>query len=228
MASSIASDAEQNSCESVAKSTINKPDGDVHENGISKEHLPKSGDEEIQHSKSTMPAIHEACSDKISSSKLGNGDYFHDPENLVQFIISGLKAKGLKKGMFFQPHPYVKLRIGPDAPNLPSPQPSQFPGGFGNTMPVQPFALPNLPHHGQNQRTQVLENTTEPSWDHEQFTFVGFPSDVLEIEVKDKFARSGPSISRILGRRKISLSSLFSKSVHRYVIKIFHISIVFL
>ena len=50
---------------------------------------------------------------------------------------------------------------------------------------------------------------------NQEFTFVGFPSDVLEIEVKDKFAKSGPSISRILGKRKISLSSLFSKSLHR-------------
>ena len=49
----------------------------------------------------------------------------------------------------------------------------------------------------------------------QEFTFVGFPSDVLEIEVKDKFAKAGPSISRILGKRKISLSSLFSKSLHR-------------
>ena len=42
----------------------------------------------------------------------------------------------------------------------------------------------------------------------QQFTFVGFTSDVLEIEVKDRFARSRPSISRILGKRKIQLSSL--------------------
>ncbi len=29
----------------------------------------------------------------ISSSKLGNGDYFHNPENLVQFVVSGDNLK---------------------------------------------------------------------------------------------------------------------------------------
>ena len=45
----------------------------------------------------------------------------------------------------------------------------------------------------------------------QQFTFVGFTSDVLEIEVKDRFARSRPSISRFLGKRKIQLSSLMQE-----------------
>ena len=29
----------------------------------------------------------------MSSSKLGNGDYFHNPENLVQFVVSGEQLK---------------------------------------------------------------------------------------------------------------------------------------
>ena len=37
---------------------------------------------------------------------------------------------------------------------------------------------------------------------------MGFSSDVLEIEVKDRFAKSRPSISRFLGKRKIQLSTL--------------------
>ena len=78
------------------------------------------------------------------------------------FSFTGLKAKNLKKGMFFQPHPYVKLRIGPDAQNISSPLPSQFSTGSG-TLPGQQ----NLPHHGQSRRTQVLENTVDPTWDHE-------------------------------------------------------------
>ena len=28
---------------------------------------------------------------------------FHNPEDLVQFVIKGLFAKGLKKGLFFAP-----------------------------------------------------------------------------------------------------------------------------
>ncbi len=37
---------------------------------------------------------------------------------------------------------------------------------------------------------------------------MGFSTDVLEVEVKDRFAKSRPSISRFLGKRKIQLSSL--------------------
>ena len=68
---------------------------------------------------------------------------FHNPEDLVQFVINGLFAKGLKKGLFFAPDPYVKFKIGP---------------GYADHNSVY------LPHHGQNCRTIVVENTTEPIW----------------------------------------------------------------
>ena len=68
---------------------------------------------------------------------------FHNPEDLVQFVIKGLFAKGLKKGLFFAPDPYVKFKIGP---------------GYADHNSVY------LPHHGQNCRTIVVENTTEPIW----------------------------------------------------------------
>lgn len=51
----------------------------------------------------------------------------------------------------------------------------------------------------------------------QQFTFVGFSSDVLEIEVKDRFAKSRPSISRFLGKRKIQLCTLMQERTFRYV-----------
>ena len=116
--------------------------------------------------------------------------HYQNPEDLVQFVLSGLSATGLKKGLFFNPDPYVKFKIGP---------------GYSDANSIF------LPHHGQNCRTTVVENTTEPKWPGQQFTFVGFSSDVLEIEVKDRFAKSRPSISRYLGKRKIQLSSLMQE-----------------
>ena len=75
--------------------------------------------------------------------------------------------------MFFQPHPYVKLRIGPDSQNIHSPISSQFSNGFNTNTANQQNALQSLPHHGQSRRTQVLENTTDPTWDHEVCTRIG-------------------------------------------------------
>ena len=95
--------------------------------------------------------------------------HYQNPEDLVQFVLSGLSATGLKKGLFFNPDPYVKFKIGP---------------GYSDVNSIF------LPHHGQNCRTTVVENTTEPKWPGQQFTFVGFSSDVLEIEVKDRFAKN--------------------------------------
>ncbi len=68
---------------------------------------------------------------------------YHNPEDLVQFVIRRLSARGLKKGLFFAPDPYVKFRIGP---------------GYGDHNSIF------LPHHGQNCRTTVVESTTEPKW----------------------------------------------------------------
>ena len=74
--------------------------------------------------------------------------------------------------MFFQPHPYVKLRIGPDAQNILSPISSQFSNGFGANQTNQQNSLQSLPHHGQSRRTQVLENTVDPTWDHDVCYFL--------------------------------------------------------
>lgn len=137
----------------------------------------------------------DESSDDEASSNIGRLPRleltYHNPDDLVQFIISGLFAKGLKKGLFFAPDPYVKFRIGPASVND---QNSVY-----------------LPHHGQNCRTTVVENSTEPKWPEQQFTFVGFSTDVLEIEVKDRFAKSRPSISRFIGKRKLQLFSLLEE-----------------
>ena len=92
---------------------------------------------------------------------LESSSTYHNPEDLVQFVISGLLAKGLKKGLFFAPDPYVKFKIGP---------------GYSDQNSVF------LPHHGQNCRTTVVENSIEPKWPEQVTLFkvvlitVSFPS----------------------------------------------------
>ena len=103
---------------------------------------------------------------------------FHNPEDLVQFVIKGLFAKGLKKGLFFAPDPYVKFKIGP---------------GYADHNSVY------LPHHGQNCRTIVVENTTEPIW----------PEQVILLELNQynlvHFLSSGM-------KKSISFFYIFTKS----------------
>ena len=77
---------------------------------------------------------------------------YHNPEDLVQFVISKLQARGLKKGLFFNPDPYVKFKIGP---------------GYNDHNSIF------LPHHGQNCRTTVVENTTEPTWPEQVSSILG-------------------------------------------------------
>ncbi|XP_050724591.1 E3 ubiquitin-protein ligase HECW2-like isoform X3 [Eriocheir sinensis] len=103
---------------------------------------------------------------------------------LIRFTISNFAAHGLRRGIFFQPDPYVKLRILP---------------GESQTL---------LPHHGQEVRSCVAENTVNPSWKRQEFTFIGYLHDILEIELKDKFAKSRPIISRFLGRLTIEVATL--------------------
>ncbi|XP_068446292.1 E3 ubiquitin-protein ligase HECW2 isoform X2 [Clinocottus analis] len=97
---------------------------------------------------------------------------------LVSFTLSGIRAVGLKKGMFFNPDPYLKMSI----------------------QPGKRSGLPKFTHHGQERRSSIIGNTTNPVWHGEKYTFVALMTDVLEIEVKDKFAKSRPIIKRFLGQ----------------------------
>lgn len=45
----------------------------------------------------------------------------------------------------------------------------------------------------------------------QEFPLVAYPSDVVEIELKDKFAKSRPIMSRFLGRLTIQVASLRDK-----------------
>uniref|UniRef100_A0A670HY00 HECT-type E3 ubiquitin transferase n=1 Tax=Podarcis muralis TaxID=64176 RepID=A0A670HY00_PODMU len=64
---------------------------------------------------------------------------------LVSFTLSDIRAVGLKKGMFFNPDPYLKMSIQP---------------GKKSTFPT--FA-----HHGQERRSTIISNTTNPVWHRE-------------------------------------------------------------
>eukprot|EP00095_Tigriopus_kingsejongensis_P006892 maker-scaffold125_size330479-snap-gene-2.15 protein:Tk06892 transcript:maker-scaffold125_size330479-snap-gene-2.15-mRNA-1 annotation:"e3 ubiquitin" len=107
------------------------------------------------------------------------------PLELVQFIITNIGASSLKKGLFFSPDPYVKFKISPG----------------------EDFTH-SATHYGQHCRTNVRRNTVDPSWDNEKFRFVAGTTDFLEIEIKDKFVKSRPIISRNLGKLKIPVFKL--------------------
>lgn len=55
------------------------------------------------------------------------------------------QAVGLKKGMFFNPDPYLKIAIHPGKHSI----------------------FPALPHHGQEKRSSIVCNTINPVWQRE-------------------------------------------------------------
>ena len=64
---------------------------------------------------------------------------------LVSFTLSDLRAVGLKKGMFFNPDPYLKMSI----------------------QPGKKSSFPTCAHHGQERRSTIISNTTNPIWHRE-------------------------------------------------------------
>ncbi|XP_069589989.1 E3 ubiquitin-protein ligase HECW2 isoform X2 [Ranitomeya imitator] len=108
---------------------------------------------------------------------------------LASFTLSDIRAVGLKKGMFFNPDPYLKMSIRP---------------GKKSTFPT--FA-----HHGQERRSSIIANTTNPIWHGEKYSFVALLTDVLEVELKDKFAKSRPIIKRFLGKLTIPVQRLLER-----------------
>uniref|UniRef100_A0A665VEQ8 HECT-type E3 ubiquitin transferase n=1 Tax=Echeneis naucrates TaxID=173247 RepID=A0A665VEQ8_ECHNA len=109
-----------------------------------------------------------------------------DSRKLVSFTLSDIQAVGLKKGMFFNPDPYLKMSI----------------------QPGKRSGLPKFTHHGQERRSSIIANTINPVWHGEKYTFVALMTDALEIEVKDKFAKSRPIIKRFLGQLTIPVQRL--------------------
>ncbi|XP_026152270.1 E3 ubiquitin-protein ligase HECW2 [Mastacembelus armatus] len=111
------------------------------------------------------------------------------PRKLISFTLTDLRANGLKKGMFFNPDPYLKMSIHP---------------GKRSVFPI-------YSHHGQERRSAIIANTTNPVWHGEKYTFVALMTDILYIEVKDKFAKSRPIIKRFLGQLTIPVQRLIEK-----------------
>ncbi|KAA0704922.1 E3 ubiquitin-protein ligase HECW1 [Triplophysa tibetana] len=64
---------------------------------------------------------------------------------LISFSLSDIQAVGLKKGMFFNPDPYLKISIQPGKHSI----------------------FPALPHHGQEKRSGIISNTVNPIWKRE-------------------------------------------------------------
>ncbi|XP_071479758.1 E3 ubiquitin-protein ligase HECW2-like, partial [Diadema antillarum] len=123
-------------------------------------------------------------------------------------VHTGLKAEGLKKGIIFNPHPYVKFSIQTRRPGKEQPRTNDHHHHHHHH------------HHNHNQqqqqqqqqqRTTIAENTVMPVWQGQEFTFTVTRTDVLELEVKDKFNRSHPVISRFLGKLSIPVQRLVEK-----------------
>uniref|UniRef100_A0A8D3B800 HECT-type E3 ubiquitin transferase n=1 Tax=Scophthalmus maximus TaxID=52904 RepID=A0A8D3B800_SCOMX len=111
------------------------------------------------------------------------------PRKLISFTLTDLRATGLKKGMFFHPDPYLKMSIHPGKRSI----------------------FPIFSHHGQERRSAIIANTINPVWHGEKYTFVALMTDILYIEVKDKFAKSRPIIKRFLGQLTIPVQRLIEK-----------------
>lgn len=73
-----------------------------------------------------------------------NGSIINAQGQLV-FNSTDLAAKNLKKGVFFNPDPYVKMSI----------------------QPGKRSSFPLLQHHGQKVKTKCANNTQNPSWSNE-------------------------------------------------------------
>lgn len=70
------------------------------------------------------------------------------PSFLLSLSLSffkDLRAVGLKKGMFFNPDPYLKMSI----------------------QPGKKSSFPTCAHHGQERRSTIISNTTNPIWHRE-------------------------------------------------------------
>lgn len=64
------------------------------------------------------------------------------------FSTADIRAVGLKKGMFFNPDPYLKMSI----------------------QPGKRSGLPKFTHHGQERRSSIIANTINPVWHGEVST----------------------------------------------------------
>ncbi|XP_067951788.1 E3 ubiquitin-protein ligase HECW1-like [Watersipora subatra] len=83
--------------------------------------------------------------DKFSSGLWGQTSMDSEAE-IVHLAIEDIEATHVRKGMFFNPDPYVKIRVE-----------------LG-----QDRSQPALSYHYKDFRTSVCDNTTEPRWHNER------------------------------------------------------------
>ena len=103
--------------------------------------------------------------------------------------------------MFFNPDPYVKISLLTSGQNLVITSPSiQSPESSTTT-------------NGQNNvhKTFATINTCFPSWKNASFELIANQNDKLLIEVKDKFAKTKPTINRFLGRVQVDMKVILEK-----------------
>ncbi|XP_005106125.1 E3 ubiquitin-protein ligase HECW2 [Aplysia californica] len=138
---------------------------------------------------SALVTVTLSSSEDQSASQQVTSNGGHPDQNTMFLVkIEGLRATNLKKGMFFNPDAYVKFQV------LPHNQRDQV-----------------HRHHYLEHRSGVASNTANPSWENEKFSMEVFTSDLLEIEVKHKFSKSRPSMSRFLGRTTLPVQTIVDR-----------------
>ncbi|CAF0857734.1 unnamed protein product [Brachionus calyciflorus] len=135
-------------------------------------------------------------------------------EQFVTFRISDLKAAQLRKGMFFNPDPYVKISIIQNGFPMSGCTPNTSQSLDGTSESVNNNTNPNdiLSGYAREYKTFVATNTCFPNWKNDNFLILSKYNDQILFEVKDKFARTKPSINRFLGRVLVDLESLIEKT----------------
>ena len=137
-----------------------------------------------------------------------NNSNNNNSHEIITFKISDLKASQLRKGMFFNPDPYLKITILPNQAvlnGITSSSPANTPNNNNNS------ASKSKNNQQRDYKTTAATNTCFPSWKNESFVLVGRENDRILFEVKDKFIRTKPSINRFLGRVLVDISIIVEK-----------------
>jgi hypothetical protein len=139
-----------------------------------------------------------------------NNNNNNNSHEIITFKISDLKASQLRKGMFFNPDPYLKITILPNQAvlnGITSSSPATTPNNNNNNN----SASKSKNNQQRDYKTTAATNTCFPSWKNESFVLVGRENDRILFEVKDKFIRTKPSINRFLGRVLVDISIIVEK-----------------
>lgn len=131
-------------------------------------------------------------------------------DEFLTFRIYDVKAAQLRKGMFFNPDPYVKIVVIPSSARSSSLASSS---SSSETTSLNSFnSNANTYGYVREYKTAAAVNTCFPNWKSDSFVIVSRENDRVLFEVKDKFVRTRPSINRFLGRVIIDVNSLIDKA----------------